>query len=107
MTRSRFGLFAGTLFVALAGFARAQEGESLFQPGDHVCIIGNTTAERIQHDGWLETRLQERFPKHKLTIRNLGFSGDELTLRLRSMDFGTPDEWLTRCKADVVVAFFG
>ncbi len=35
-----------------------------------------------------------RFPKHDLVIRNLGFSGDELTIRLRSADFGTPDQWL-------------
>src|SRR5262245_33948381 len=62
--------------------------------GDHICIIGNTLAERMQHDGWLETLLHARFPKHELVIRNLGFSGDELTVRLRSMDFGTPDQWL-------------
>ena len=31
---------------------------------------------------------------HDLTIRNLGFSGDEINLRLRSQDFGTPDQWL-------------
>jgi putative heme-binding domain-containing protein len=40
-------------------------------------------------------------------IRNLGFSGDELTTRLRSAGFGSPDEWLTRTKADVILAFFG
>src|SRR5437763_552425 len=64
------------------------------RPRDHICIIGNTLADRMQHDGWLETLLQSRFPSHELVIRNLGFSGDELTLRLRSMDFGTPDQWL-------------
>src|SRR6202007_3321819 len=47
------------------------------------------------------------FPDHKLVSRNLGFSGDELTTRLRSAGFGSPDEWLTRTKADVVFAFFG
>jgi len=78
-----------------------------FKPGDHVSFIGNTLAERMQHHGWLETRLQSRFPQHELSFRNLGFSGDELTLRLRSASFGTPDEWLTRTKADVVFAFFG
>ena len=25
------------------------------KPGDHICIIGNTLADRMQHDGWLET----------------------------------------------------
>ena len=61
----------------------------------------------MQHDGWLETYLQSRFPQQELVVRNLGFSGDELTIRLRSKDFGTPDEHLTRNKADVVFAFFG
>lgn len=75
--------------------------------GDHICIIGNTLAERMQHDGWLETMLHARFPEHELVIRNLGFSGDEITTRLRSAGFGSPDEWLTRCKADVIFAFFG
>src|SRR2546421_1361702 len=74
---------------------------------DHISLIGNTLADRMQHDGWLETLLQARFPQHNLVVRNLGFSGDELTLRLRSHNFGTPDEWLTRCRADVVFAFFG
>lgn len=77
------------------------------QQGEHISIIGNTLAERMQHDGWLESGLQTAFPQHRLSIRNLGFSGDELTLRLRSRDFGTPDEWLTRCGTDVVFAFFG
>ena len=98
-----FALLAATL--ALPAFARADAIE--IKPGDHISIIGNTLADRMQHDGWLETDLQARFPEHKLVIRNLGFSGDELTLRLRSADFGTPDQWLTRTKADVVFAFFG
>src|SRR5262245_7193517 len=73
------------------------------KPGDHVCIIGNTLADRMQHDGWLETYLYSRFPTHDLTIRNLGFSGDEVSgftekpdpnHRLRSQAFGTADQWL-------------
>src|SRR5205823_6260291 len=82
----------------------------------HVCIIGNTLADRMQHDGWLETVLQTRLPQHHLSCRNLGFSGDEVAgftdqpdnnRRLRSASFGSSDEWLTRCQADVVFAFFG
>jgi glucose/arabinose dehydrogenase len=67
--------------------------------GDHICIIGNTLADRMQHDGWLETLLQARFPRHELVIRNLGYSADELMVRLRSMDFGKPDEWLSGISA--------
>src|SRR5262249_30264384 len=77
------------------------------RPGDHISIIDNTLAERMQHDGCLEKFFHSRFPKHDLTLRNLGFSGDELTVRLRSAGCGSPDEWLTRTKADVVFAFFG
>jgi putative heme-binding domain-containing protein len=74
---------------------------------DHVAFVGNTLPDRMQHAGWLETYLQSRFPRHQLVFRNLGFSGDELTLRLRSQDFGSPDKWLTDTKSDVVFAFFG
>src|SRR5262245_24543714 len=62
--------------------------------GDHICVIGNTLADRMQHDGWLETYIQAGFPKHELVFRDLGFSGDEITTRIRSQWFGTPDEWL-------------
>ncbi|MEX2112912.1 MAG: PVC-type heme-binding CxxCH protein [Pirellulales bacterium] len=75
--------------------------------GDHVAIIGNTLADRMQHFGHLEALVQSRFPRHELVFRNLGFSGDELTLRLRSAGFGSPDEHLAAVKADVVLAFFG
>jgi putative heme-binding domain-containing protein len=115
-----------------ASLARAAELE--LHKGDHICIIGNTLAERLQHDGWLETLIHSRFPSHELVFRNLGYSGDEVELdkRLRSMDFGSPDQWLageapvpqprklsprdqvaanrfelTNTKADVVFAFFG
>jgi putative heme-binding domain-containing protein len=71
--------------------------------GDHVCIIGNTLADRMQHDGWVETLFQSRFPTHELVFRNLGFSGDEVggftdrpdpNHRMRSQSFGTADQWL-------------
>ena len=75
--------------------------------GDHIAFLGNTVADRMQHDGWLETMLHARFPGDELVIRNMGFSADELTIRLRSKDFGTPDEWLAKTKADVIFAFFG
>jgi hypothetical protein len=40
-------------------------------------------------------------------VRNLGFAADELTIRQRSENFGSPEEWLKKTKADVVFAFFG
>ncbi|GIW79402.1 MAG: hypothetical protein KatS3mg105_1209 [Gemmatales bacterium] len=75
--------------------------------GDHICIVGNALAERMQYFGWLETHLQTRFPNHQLVVRNLGFSGDEIKTRLRSANFGSPDEYLKLHRADVIFAFFG
>jgi len=77
------------------------------QPQDRIAIVGNTLAERMQHFGHFEALLQQRFPKHELVVRNLGFPGDELTMRLRSAGFGSPDDHLKFVEADVVFAFFG
>jgi putative heme-binding domain-containing protein len=77
------------------------------KPGDHISIVGNTLGDRMQHDGWLETMLQSRYPRHELVTRNLAFSADTLTVRLRSAGFGSPDDWLKKTEADVIFAFFG
>jgi putative heme-binding domain-containing protein len=104
---SRCCYVSALLAAILVSIAPAPAIAIEIKPGDHIAIVGNTLADRMQHDGWLETDIQARFPDHRLVIRNLGFSGDELTLRLRSADFGTTDQWLTRTKPDVVLAFFG
>ena len=103
-------------------------------------MVGGGLAERMQHYGWLETLIHARFPQHELVFRNLGYSGDEIdgwrnfNSRLRSMDFGSHDQWLagsapipqpqklsprdkdkvrenrfelTNTKADVIFAFYG
>ncbi|GJM20621.1 MAG: hypothetical protein DHS20C15_05360 [Planctomycetota bacterium] len=78
-----------------------------FQPGDTIALVGGALAERMQHHGWLETRLQARLPELGLTFRNLGFAGDELTVQQRVQGFGSADEHLTRVAADVIFAFWG
>lgn len=79
-----------------------------FFKGDRVALVGNTLADRMQHLGHgFETQLQLAYPGREITFRNLGFSGDELNLRLRSADFGSPDQWLAKVKASVVIAMFG
>jgi len=79
------------------------------QPKDRISIIGGTIADRMQFDGWLETFFYTRFPKHDLVFRNLGYAADEVPLnrRLRSANFGSPDQWLTKTHTDVLLAFFG
>jgi len=75
--------------------------------GDRVAFIGNALADRMQHHAWLETMIHAKHPAHQIVVRNLAVSGDELTARARSKDFGTPDEWLTKVQAGVVFSFFG
>ncbi|HMO91741.1 MAG TPA: GDSL-type esterase/lipase family protein [Pirellulaceae bacterium] len=105
--------FARSLIIGLLVFSsadRAQpqtQAQLVLNKNDHIAIIGNTMAERLQHDAWFESYVNQAFPESNLTIRNLGFSADTLTVRLRSAGFGSPDEWLTRCQADVVIAMFG
>src|SRR6476660_5009615 len=127
MTRT---LRSGALAVAVVASmwtipARPRAADPfVLHPGDHICLIGNQLAERMQYEGWLDTLVYARFPRLDLVFRNLGFSGDEIATRLRSKNFGTPDEWLsgkgepiggyqenrlagTNTKADVIFAFFG
>ena len=85
----------------------AVEPSLLLQPGNHIAYIGNTMADRMQHHGWLETYLHALFPRHALTFRNLGFAADQVAERPRSANFGDANQWLTKCKADVVFCFFG
>jgi putative heme-binding domain-containing protein len=115
LRRFLFVAFPLLAFLLIAGpaprsGAQIPKGPALkleLRPGDHISIIGNTLADRMQHHGWLETYVHSRFPRHDLVFRNLGFSGDELTLRLRSAGFGSPDQWLTAAKTGVIFAFFG
>ncbi len=85
-------------FILLSTAAGAADFE--LRKGDHICIIGGTVAERMQHYGWLETLIHARFPEHQLVFRNLAYSGDEIDgfqnkdHRLRSRDFGSFDQWL-------------
>ncbi|MFM7163011.1 MAG: hypothetical protein ACKO3P_21880, partial [Planctomycetaceae bacterium] len=98
---------AGWLGAGLLAVASAAEPLLTLQPGDRVAILGNTLADRMQHSGWLETYTHALHPRHELVFRNLGYSGDELKVRQREENFGSPDEWLAKVQASVIWSFFG
>jgi mono/diheme cytochrome c family protein len=77
------------------------------QSEDKICIIGNGLADRMQHDGWVETAIQSAMADKKLSFRNLAFTGDTLTSRPRSKGFTSPEDYLKHCEADVIFVFFG
>ncbi|MBL63727.1 MAG: hypothetical protein CMI30_10015 [Opitutae bacterium] len=75
--------------------------------GDHVVLLGNALAERMQHHGWLETYAQLAMPDKELVFRNHGFCGDKVDKRPRNRGFINPHDYLTISKADVILTFFG
>ena len=91
--------------ILLAGCSRT----GIFTPesGDHIVLIGNSLADRMQHDGWLETQLQLAWPDHQLVVRNQGFTGDRIDDRPRSNGFPTAGDYLRRSEASVIFAMFG
>jgi len=77
------------------------------QKGDTIGIVGNALADRMQHDGWVETVIQSKMAGQNLSFRTLAVSGDTVTSRPRSNGVPTPEDYLAKCKADVIFVFFG
>ena len=82
--------------AALLGIAAPQSATAALtlEKEDRICIIGSGLADRMQHDGWLETVLHAAHPKHYLTIRNLGYTGDTVWSRPRNRGFPHQDQYL-------------
>lgn len=78
-----------------------------FQKGDVVAILGNGLPDRMQHDGWMETLLQNQLPDQQVRFRNMSASGDRPDSYPRSGGFLPMTEYLRHLKADVVFGFFG
>jgi len=77
------------------------------EANDSIVFIGNTFAERMHLFGYFETFLHCKFPEHKLKVRNMGWSADELTLKPRPVGFGDRHRYLEREETDVIFACFG
>jgi mono/diheme cytochrome c family protein/lysophospholipase L1-like esterase len=95
------------ILAAALAFGRPASAVTPFAPDEHVCIVGNSLGDRMQHDGWLETLLQARNPGKRLVIRNLAYSGDQVSARPRIQGSPTLEDYLALCKADVILCFFG
>src|SRR5687768_13291611 len=100
--------------------------------GAHILLIGNNLGSRMMNYGHFETEMHVRYPDSLLFIRNMCDGGDTPGFRPHSGrnspwafpgaekyqtelahpsgsegHFESPDEWLTRLQADVILAFFG
>jgi glucose/arabinose dehydrogenase/azurin len=100
-------LLALSIVIASAFAVQAQAPKLALKAGDHIAILGNALPDRMQHSGYLETLIHQKFPEHSLVFRNLAAAGDEVATWQRSENFGSRDQWLTRVQADVIFAFYG
>ena len=99
-------ILALSLTAALSLHAVPPEKLEL-KKGEHIAIVGNQLADRMQHAAWLETLIHAKFPAQQLVFRNLSAAGDEVATWHRSENFGTREEWLTWEQADTIFAFYG
>ena len=100
--------------------------------GDHIVFTGDGLGSRALHFSQIETELHQRFPDKALVLRNVCDEGNTPGFRPHpgrpdpwafpgaekfqsefanpskpQGHFASPDEWLTKLKADTLIAFFG
>jgi azurin/glucose/arabinose dehydrogenase len=105
MPNYRFYLLGlSAAIFALHSPANAAEALLQLKKGDHVAIVGGGLADRQQHQGWLEAMIHRANPDLDLTIRNLGFSADEINVHPRSAEVPTTEFFLSMKKGDTALA---
>jgi putative membrane-bound dehydrogenase-like protein len=83
-----------TLSVAASLLQAAPPATLELKKGDNVAIVGGGMAERQTHHGWLEALIHKSYPDLDLTVRNLGFTADEVNVHPRSDEVPTIDQFL-------------
>src|SRR3954447_3406823 len=85
MKRRRFLGLAALAAVAAIGWGRgpaltaAPANGFFFRDGDRVVMTGDSITEQHLHSNYVESFVQSRFPRWKLTFRNTGIGGDTAT----------------------------
>jgi len=70
------------------------------RPGDRVVLLGGTFVERMQSYGFTEAALIAGYADRNITVRNLGWSGDNVFGEARAL-FGTVEDGFERIEKDV------
>jgi glucose/arabinose dehydrogenase/mono/diheme cytochrome c family protein len=120
------------LTLSFSAFQCTQSDNIKFKKGDHIILTGNNLGSRMMEYGLFETEMHVRYPDSLLYIRNMCDGGNTPGFRPHSGrvspwafpgaedfqtelanfsdsqgHFETPDEWLSRHEADIILAFFG
>lgn len=113
-------------------FTKSSEPSLSLKKDARIVLIGNNLGSRMMNYGHFETEMHLRYPDFNLFIRNMcdggntpGFrphasrvspwafpGAEKFQTELANFSdsqgfFETEDQWLTRLKADVIIAFFG
>ncbi len=121
------------LMIAAFTACRSDKHEPLkIKKHSSIALVGNNLGSRMMNFGHFETEMQVRYPDSMLYIRNFCDGGNTPGFRPHAArndpwafpgaekfqtelanpsgsegHFDSPDQWLTRHKADVIIAFFG
>lgn len=126
--------FFAIAFAAVSAFILQPPGSTRLKisKGAHIIFVGNNLGSRMMNFGYFETELQLRYPDSLLYIRNMCDGGNTPGFRPHSgrptpwafpgaEKFQTelakspqtegfleyPDQWISKHKADIILAFFG
>ena len=122
----------GMGLIAFSAFQPSPPEILKIAKGTHISMIGGNLGSRMMNYGHFETEMNVRYPENSLVIRNMCDGGDTPGFRPHASrnlpwafsgaekfqteyanysnsegHFDSPDQWLTRLKTDVIVAFFG
>ncbi|AKD54254.1 PVC-type heme-binding CxxCH protein [Spirosoma radiotolerans] len=136
-TLNRLLIVSVLVLIAVSAFQTNRGLVNTVEPlavkkGSHIMLLGGNLGSRMMNYGHFETEMQVRYPDDMLYIRNMCDGGDTPGFRPHASrntpwafpgaekfqteyannsesegHFDYPDQWLTRLKADVIVAFFG
>ena len=129
---SIYAIFFFIAAIVSIYFIVPEEQKLALKKGANIILLGNNLGSRMTDFGFFETELHLRYPDSMLYIRNMCDGGNtpgfrphaarptpwafpgaekfqgELTESPRSEGFNEyPDQWLSKHKADVIIAFFG
>ncbi|HEX4413361.1 MAG TPA: cytochrome C, partial [Lacipirellulaceae bacterium] len=74
---------------------------------EHIALVGNSLAERMNLYGNFETLLHTRLPKLELVVRNFARPCDAVDDRQRPNDYTALDDPLKIFAPDTFLCFFG
>lgn len=94
------GIVAGQAAASVDKPKNRERGLFEFKDKDRLVLLGSAFIERMQSNGYFELELISAFPDKDITVRNLGWSGDNVWGDARAV-FGSRADGFKRLLSDV------